>query len=635
MDLASPNGVSEKMTPTPTYKASRVAISMLALYRLTQDERVRQCFLKLVDYQYRFQLSERPVAYQSASGMYNAMASLLTGDAKYLRIAWQSVDNALFDFKTTLAEDLAADGGSLTNLPWYPAHFNYFPFVSLPVLMQARLQHPGALAPLPLLRKHGASTANAWAVFEKQPGQPVELSMNFKLAEAADVQPVVYGPDGKLCRDFQIAAKERLFKSSVVGESSTYWLKLILPADLPAGDYRVGQADRGNFAVLDANVERLCLECPEGFWLSMSGIEAPGAFFFHVPEACREVEMFVSRPLSITRGDGSPAAAFPADTAAGEAAAGSTGATCVGRITLPAPAGTAGDWKISSPAPAYVRLLNLPPVAAYLAPGRLFAPPVALAAAQPPPALPPAGEKYVAGVVGGALQLSGGETLRFKRGTPLPDGSYENFPGLAGTIEFWFRPNWSALDQASAKLQRRQWELVSAGPLAIYYLYGQVRPADLPDAFLSLACGRSKYASRGRHRRFGNMAGVFPKAGEWLHIAGTWEFDPQRRYPVFFNHSHIFINGRLCRRASLGLDMLRNEKLGDFELADIPEWITLGGDGAFDELRISGVARYTEDFTPPRAPFTPDEHTKLLMHFDEPITAGGAGGRPVEWMFGK
>ncbi len=39
--------------------------------------------------------------------------------------------------------------------------------------------------------------------------------------------------------------------------------------------------------------------------------------------------------------------------------------------------------------------------------------------------------------------------------------------------------------------------------------------------------------------------------------------------------------------------------------------------GDIDELRISTVARYTSNFTPSTAPFVRDEHTKLLLHFDE------------------
>ena len=50
--------------------------------------------------------------------------------------------------------------------------------------------------------------------------------------------------------------------------------------------------------------------------------------------------------------------------------------------------------------------------------------------------------------------------------------------------------------------------------------------------------------------------------------------------------------------------------------------LTIGGfagrvfEGMIDEVRVSNVARYTEDFTP-AARFEPDEHTLALYHFDE------------------
>lgn len=40
-------------------------------------------------------------------------------------------------------------------------------------------------------------------------------------------------------------------------------------------------------------------------------------------------------------------------------------------------------------------------------------------------------------------------------------------------------------------------------------------------------------------------------------------------------------------------------------------------EGAIDEIRISAIVRYSGDFTPPMAPFTCDEHTRALWHFDE------------------
>lgn len=52
--------------------------------------------------------------------------------------------------------------------------------------------------------------------------------------------------------------------------------------------------------------------------------------------------------------------------------------------------------------------------------------------------------------------------------------------------------------------------------------------------------------------------------------------------------------------------------------------------GYVDELRISKTIRYTADFTPPAAPFTPDADTVALYHLDEGSgdTIGDASGAP-------
>ena len=44
--------------------------------------------------------------------------------------------------------------------------------------------------------------------------------------------------------------------------------------------------------------------------------------------------------------------------------------------------------------------------------------------------------------------------------------------------------------------------------------------------------------------------------------------------------------------------------------------------GGIDEVRISNIARYTENFTPSTIPFTCDEHTLALWHFEEPSSSG-------------
>ncbi len=84
------------------------------------------------------------------------------------------------------------------------------------------------------------------------------------------------------------------------------------------------------------------------------------------------------------------------------------------------------------------------------------------------------------------------------------------------------------------------------------------------------------------------------------HIAGVW--DGQQLL--------LFVDGKVvASQLTQGGVAARNE----FAIA------SREFKGSIDEVRISNVARYTEDFTPPQPHerFTPDEHTLALYHCDE------------------
>jgi serine/threonine protein kinase len=72
----------------------------------------------------------------------------------------------------------------------------------------------------------------------------------------------------------------------------------------------------------------------------------------------------------------------------------------------------------------------------------------------------------------------------------------------------------------------------------------------------------------------------------------------------------LFVNGRRVAQKlySDPIKLHGYRRIGYWEL-----------DAAIDEVRISSIARYTEDFTPssPTDRFEPDEHTVALYHFDE------------------
>jgi hypothetical protein len=115
------------------------------------------------------------------------------------------------------------------------------------------------------------------------------------------------------------------------------------------------------------------------------------------------------------------------------------------------------------------------------------------------------------------------------------------------------------------------------------------------------------------------------ESGEWTHVAWVWgqEDGIVPGNPPYHTKVHddvlvgrIFINGR--QGSHSGYRWYGNEP------AFMPTVLTIGRhyasaniDAAVDELRVSDVQRYLEDFEPLRkAELEPDEHTRALFHFN-------------------
>ena len=500
----------------------------------------------------------------------------------------------------------------------FASQFNYHTCLGLPIALRAIADHKGPpLMQGTAVKKLSDSTSRAWAVLRKKRGQAVDLDLSIALEQAQDVNLEVLGPDLRPVSGVELLLKQPGVVTPFTPGVVPYFLRARIPADWAEGEYRVGHKNPGAFTVLSATADRVVLECPEGFWLG-----GPTSFYFRAPSGQKTVELFAGSAVTVTRPDGS-AAADPKGRRAGV-------------LSLPVQ-GKGGMWRIRHDRLAYVRLLNLPPIVAYSAPDRFFLPKKLVKVAQPKRALPDPRAAFVKGVIGQALQLKSRERFRFKRGEKLKDGTFENFPGHKGTIEFWFRPNWSAVDFASATPRYMIRPIMSAGSLSMVYRCG-ARYMRFR-ATLDFYCGRSKRrGAKGRIGTYGSHARVYPKAGEWMHVAATWNtkkslYDTSkemRREEHFF----VFVNGkRYFRRGGPGRlrHYLGKAFIDRYDLSGIAEWITLEpADGTFDELRVSDVVRYNADFTPLRTAFVRDKSTKALIHFDGSTRGQGGEGRKLE-----
>jgi hypothetical protein len=102
--------------------------------------------------------------------------------------------------------------------------------------------------------------------------------------------------------------------------------------------------------------------------------------------------------------------------------------------------------------------------------------------------------------------------------------------------------------------------------------------------------------------------------GVWTHVAWVWGKETSATFtggePVQLLTARIYVNGRLGR--------FRASQYEGQRVADMPRELQLLGDAAYDDLRVSDIARYTEDFIPPGRDIDVklDAHTRALFRFN-------------------
>ncbi len=151
------------------------------------------------------------------------------------------------------------------------------------------------------------------------------------------------------------------------------------------------------------------------------------------------------------------------------------------------------------------------------------------------------------------------------------------------TLECWFKPRgWSNRTGLVAKTEYSDYGFfVSKGRPSFYIYLGDAYVAVEPDVQLPL--------------------------DEWQHLAGVYD---GRTVRLFHNGREI---GAIEREGPRGMKDFPLMVGADVDAGGRP---TSPFNGLIDEVRVSSVARYTEEFTPARR-FEPDAETHLLLHLDQ------------------
>ena len=203
----------------------------------------------------------------------------------------------------------------------------------------------------------------------------------------------------------------------------------------------------------------------------------------------------------------------------------------------------------------------------------------------------------------------------------------------AGCVEFWVKPNWRCdwpRPYTRREVRFRLRTFAHYGPVRkAYPWHTNNSPLAIthtdPNGTISSSILNNNFAGWTSAAYVARDSGWRP--GAWRHVAFVWDASSDRK-----NWTRTYIDGKKVS----GMSYITHEKRMKNNPAvridnTLSYAIQIGSlnsgmnpaDAAIDELRISRVPRYVKDFAPSRKPFSLDEQTAALLHFDGDLSGVG------------
>jgi len=390
-------------------------------------------------------------------------------------------------------------------------------------------------------------------------------------------------------------------------------LLIEIPASISPGVYELNLGDEVEYAVLYSTVDQMQQYAPNGI-----GLRRSERYFFQAPDGVRKVDVFTHRPVVFY--DPSGKRIKLAKTRNGWAPLYLAGKPGIWSMQ------TGSDERVigaGATVDTFIEFDGIPLVIAQGDPSRLFDVDLSQwrqTGYTPPRTNPNEPVVFTTGKYGqGALAQAGWIEL------PLKD---EHFPKAAGTLEFWMQPQFSSTDFTMANTTQRL-DLLIWDPIRLTYYME-------PDN--GGRTGRYSISRIDNYTMSADKSAKFPirqffQRGKWLHVAFTWNLDGRQA------RMNMFVNGRKRSHYPVETGSVAHLVAPDTNAgfwAPVGQTFRIGfgrraGKGAtgmmYDELRISDVVRYEEDFEPAKSAAEPDGNTILLMHMDGDASAWLKGRR--------
>ena len=614
INLKSQNGL-RGVGYGPEYKDERDTYDLLEYYLETRDETIKEAWLKLLDQKYRFERRGGPLCHRNYDALTYYIAYLITGEKRWRSVVEQTLSDALlYARRYPLARDLSAmppNPLKWKSLP--PRVWNEYenPFIGFPAALKMINDMGWSGEPTTPIAVKPVEFPGNMLLFSHEKGKETKLSLYFE-TKNKDAKIEIYPYKNYSSSSPIEGVKTEIEKR--MGQNTHYHAYVNIPPEKDKGVYLLSfGVEDITWTLLDTTSRTAAVFAPEGFWSigrsshggSLAG-NRPGEgkpMFFKVPTGLKELDIFLGYPATLKRPDGSIAIASKDSN--------------VGKFSIPT-GEQSGIWSLepyfrsfSGECPAGIyRLLNIEPIISFgspsLLPERTPGSPVVdtenLFSAREP-------FKFVEGIQGKAIRLSGDVKLKFPRGGKIRQGGFAFFPGSSGTVEFWFKPDHSILNTTLVSFQNKDFPFLETSGLKFLHSYWR-RGTPGPFSFLQLRLMSEKEATL-----TGFQAEHFFRAGKWNHVAYTW--DLKEGQGEVEGELNIFLNGKKMPYKSViyGLSLLKGKQ--KMKLSEKMEEVILGPfEGTMDNLRISDIVRYTEGFEPGKKAPEIDSNTRAAFLFD-------------------
>lgn len=574
IDLDTPQGVTDRLATG----VGKYGVKIDAVHRwhwATGDEVAADALERGATTHATTFMGRAALGYFNASASYLSAAYHLTGDPMFARTLRRDIDVAISSHYDDRADEWDVPMGAAAN--------NVYPMGGVPLALDALARHGETVDRIPIVQQmgHGRQTL---AIFRKPADEPVVLDVR----AVNPITPRVLAADGSALENVEIEMHEdHLYRRDPYPTSA----RLTVPAEADAGEYVVDPGVGGGvWEVTWTDAAKLVKYAPGGL---VTGNRASGRFirpggtivaaaqWWHFDVPGDAFEFYASDPVELIAPDGERI---------------ETEALQWQRIEASVAHGS-GLWKLRAPKAAFVSLRGLPPVLAGQRPDYHFTPDldrlaaaIEAAAVDPPPSPASASPRH---------RLVG-ETLDVERGERVGEQQFEHFDMREGTLELWFKPEWTSVYEPRTSVARRR--LLDAGAWDIWLH----RFGELSTTFLVGGEGGTMTA----------IAALSFEADQWTHMAYQWHRDEDDAFVV-----EIYVDGRLqnMHRTAGGEHSVEE----DFVPQDIAETLVFGarGGGSLDaeitQLRISDERRYEESFTPAEL-IERDEKTLFMLDGHEP-----------------